>query len=112
MSLRLGITLHDFHGGHGHSHGSGGHGHSHNEKEKVKDAEHGDDWRYEDSGVNTPDSKNSGKSAFSLASLAESTQSQDINVRAAMVHVMGDLLQVDIYILFFISKILLVIYIN
>ena len=49
------------------------------------------DWERFDSGTHSPDSK---KSGFSLASITESTKSQDINVRAAMVHVIGDLLQV------------------
>ena len=71
------MTLHDHghsHGSHGHSHGDSGHGHSHDE-----------------SGRDTP---KSGHSGFSLTSIAESTKSQDINIRAAMVHVIGDLLQV------------------
>ena len=70
------MTLHD----HGHSHGS--HGHSH--------GEHGHSHGSDD-GRDTP---KSGHSGFSLTSMAESTKSQDINIRAAMVHVIGDLLQV------------------
>ena len=73
------MTLHDHghsHGSHGHSHGDSGHGHSH----------------ASESGRDTP---KSGHSGFSLTSIAESTKSQDINIRAAMVHVIGDLLQVS-----------------
>ena len=71
------MTLHDTHGhSHGHSHGgSHSHGHSHGSED----------------GRDTP---KSGHSGFSFASVAESTKSQDINIRAAMVHVIGDLLQV------------------
>lgn len=70
------MTLHDHghsHGHHGHSHGEHGHSHS------------------SDDGRDTP---KSGHSGFSLASIADSTKSADINIRAAMVHVIGDLLQV------------------
>ena len=62
------------------------HSHSHNEKHVHED-------RGYDSGSHSPDSK---KSGFSLASFADSTQSADINVRAAMVHVLGDLLQLKL----------------
>lgn len=96
FNMTLGITLHDFHGhshgGHGHSHG-GQSGHSHGEAEKSAHShqhKHNDDEMAYDSGTHSPDSK---KSGFSLTSMAESTKSQDINVRAAMVHVLGDLLQ-------------------
>ena len=70
------MTLHDHghsHGHHGHSHGEHGHSHS------------------SDDGRDTP---KSGHSGFSLTSIADSTKSADINIRAAMVHVIGDLLQV------------------
>ena len=79
------MTLHDTHG---HSHGGhshGNHGHSHG-------GDHGHSHEDDESRLGTPNSKHSG---FSLSSIAESTKSQDINIRAAMVHVIGDLIQVD-----------------
>ena len=103
MKYSLGITLHDFHGhshgGHGHSHG-GQSGHSHGEAEKGGHSHHhahNDDEMAYDSGTHSPDSK---KSGFSLTSMADSTKSQDINVRAAMVHVLGDLLQVRLSVVY------------
>ena len=47
----------------------------------------------DESRLGTPNSKDSG---FSLSSIAESTKSQDINIRAAMVHVISDLIQVNL----------------
>jgi len=80
------MTLHDTHG---HSHGGHSHGHSHGGSSSHSHS-HGHSHD-DESNLGTPNSKHSG---FSLSSMAESTKSQDINIRAAMVHVIGDLIQV------------------
>ncbi|CBY35690.1 unnamed protein product [Oikopleura dioica] len=103
FNLTLGLMLHGehghSHGGHTHSHG-GGHSHAKSESQEDKhaksrhsyhdDLEQADKNHAGDSGCASPASK---RSAFSLSSIAESANNADINVRAAMIHVIGDLLQ-------------------
>ena len=70
MFRSLGLTLH---GGHGHSHG--GHGHSHGSESKF-------------------DSRTGSKTDDDYSTDAKKhTKHKDINVRAAAIHVLGDLVQ-------------------
>ena len=72
--FRLGLTLH---GGHGHSHG--GHGHSHGSDESSLELSH---------------SKTGSKTTDENSHDAKKhTKHKDINVRAAAIHVLGDLVQ-------------------
>ncbi|XP_068626234.1 proton-coupled zinc antiporter SLC30A2-like [Battus philenor] len=75
VNLVMGLTLHQ----HGHSHGGGGHGHSHggnnpvlNNRERATDSD--------------------AESSSSHAAHAHS-HAENINVRAAFIHVLGDFLQ-------------------
>ena len=81
-SFSLGIALHG--SGHGHSHGlGGGHGHSHgNGSDKEKDLE------------SPSDSSHSHSHSESEGLLkSKSKLRKDLNVRAAFIHVLGDLVQ-------------------
>ncbi|XP_022821773.1 zinc transporter 2-like isoform X3 [Spodoptera litura] len=71
VNLIMGLTLHQ----HGHSHGGGGHGHSH--------------------GGNNPvlNNKERADSDAESAASAHAHAQENINVRAAFIHVLGDFLQ-------------------
>jgi cation diffusion facilitator family transporter len=72
----MGAQLHGLPGGHGHSHGGGGHGHSHGKGEKHHN--HAEDGH----GGHSHDDKSAAKK-----------QQENINVRAAFIHVLGDFFQ-------------------
>lgn len=86
VNIILGVTLHG--SGHGHSHGLGGghtHGHSHSSNPGSGD-NHGHS--------HTSNSSNSSDEADSLIKgLKTSKLQKDLNVRAAFIHVLGDLVQ-------------------
>lgn len=70
----MGAQLHGLPGGHGHSHGGGGGGHGHSHNQKVGDAESGHGHSHD------------------AVSQAKKKQ-ENINVRAAFIHVLGDFFQ-------------------
>ena len=73
----MGAQLHGLPGGHGHSHGGGGHGHSHgkaNSEPHQVEAGHGEH-------------------GHSHNVSAAKTKQENINVRAAFIHVLGDFFQ-------------------
>ncbi|XP_073957291.1 proton-coupled zinc antiporter SLC30A2-like isoform X2 [Choristoneura fumiferana] len=72
VNLIMGLTLHQ----HGHSHGGGGHGHSHGGANPV---------------LNNKD--RSSESDVESSSSHHHEQRENINVRAAFIHVLGDFLQ-------------------
>ncbi|XP_028161399.1 zinc transporter 2-like isoform X3 [Ostrinia furnacalis] len=73
VNLVMGLTLHQ----HGHSHGGGGHGHSHGGSNPV---------------LNNKKDRSGDSDAESSASHAHE-HGENINVRAAFIHVLGDFLQ-------------------
>ncbi|XP_053610133.1 proton-coupled zinc antiporter SLC30A2-like isoform X2 [Plodia interpunctella] len=76
VNLIMGLTLHQ----HGHSHGGAGHGHSHGTSNPVlnnKDRSEGSD----------------AESASSAPHALAHAHAENINVRAAFIHVLGDFLQ-------------------
>ncbi|XP_013188041.1 proton-coupled zinc antiporter SLC30A2 isoform X4 [Amyelois transitella] len=76
VNLVMGLTLHQ----HGHSHGGGGgHGHSHGSSNPVLN--------------NKKERSTDGSDVESSASAAHSHHAENINVRAAFIHVLGDFLQ-------------------
>lgn len=78
FNLLMGVSLHQ----HGHHHGgSGGHGHSHS---KSQAKEEGETTPIVDNGHKTYDDENKKRAE---------RKSENINVRAAFIHVIGDLVQ-------------------
>ncbi len=72
--------------GHGHSHGGGGHGHSHGgKKSKRHGHSHSPDLE--------EDNTRFGRFKRRLRRKTKQDNSENINVRAAFVHVIGDLIQ-------------------
>lgn len=88
--FRLGITLHGsghghshgLGGGHGHSHGGSNHGHSHNDEASQSPQEVGSE------GSSTQSSETD-----AILKTTKSKLKKDLNVRAAFIHVLGDLVQ-------------------
>ena len=79
---RLGIALHG--SGHGHSHGlGGGHGHSHGSGNKSPGG----------SDDNSSHSHSHSNVEYDSLVKAKSKIRKDLNVRAAFIHVLGDLVQ-------------------
>ncbi|KAL4718536.1 hypothetical protein ACJJTC_007172 [Scirpophaga incertulas] len=72
VNLVMGLTLHQ----HGHSHGGGAHGHSHGAANPVLN-----------------NKKESGESDLESSESNHSHHGENINVRAAFIHVLGDFLQ-------------------
>lgn len=85
----MGVTLHG--SGHGHSHGlGGGHTHSHgNSSSSHDDNDH--HGHSHSGGINDGDMSN--ETDGLVADKSKSKQKKDLNVRAAFVHVIGDLVQ-------------------
>ena len=82
----MGVTLHG--SGHGHSHGlGGGHTHSHGGNSSHGHSHSG--------GINDGDMAGSGSSGENegLLKASKSKLKKDLNVRAAFIHVLGDLVQ-------------------
>lgn len=92
VNIILGVTLHG--SGHGHSHGLGGghsHGHSHSDsKSPSEGVEEGHGHSH--SSTSTPNSEPSGETDVLLKG-TKSRLKKDLNVRAAFIHVLGDLVQ-------------------
>ena len=86
----MGVTLHG--AGHGHSHGGGGggHGHSHSGSSGSHSHEHSHNHSHENSHSESHELQISGKYK---GGEAKSKMSKDLNVRAAIIHVLGDLVQ-------------------
>ncbi|XP_072938764.1 proton-coupled zinc antiporter SLC30A2-like isoform X3 [Epargyreus clarus] len=75
VNLIMGLTLHQ----HGHSHGGGGHGHSHGGSNPV---------------LNNKQKERADSDAESASSQTHAhSHAENINVRAAFIHVLGDFLQ-------------------
>ena len=81
-SFRMGITLHDTHGHgpHGHSHGAGPHGHAHNGK-------------YSDTDSKLSSTVDELHAAEEHNPVPKTQKKTNINVRAALIHVIGDFIQ-------------------
>ena len=80
--FRLGIALHG--SGHGHSHGlGGGHGHSHGSGNKSPGG----------SDDNSSNSQLHANVEYDSLLKSKSKMRKDLNVRAAFIHVLGDLVQ-------------------
>lgn len=69
LKIRLGIILHQAGIGHNHSHGGGGGGHSHEEEGSLS------------------------TQRISRSNSLHHAEKQNINVRAAFIHVLGDIVQ-------------------
>lgn len=90
VNIILGITLHGsghghshgLGGGHGHSHGGSNHGHSHNDEASQSPQEVGSE------GSSTQSSETD-----AILKTTKSKLKKDLNVRAAFIHVLGDLVQ-------------------
>ena len=88
--FRLGFTLHG--SGHGHSHGlGGGHGHSHGGDSHGHSHSHDDDESSDSNNV-SGSINNSANERDGLVK-SKSKLKKDLNVRAAFIHVLGDLVQ-------------------
>ena len=99
LFTRMGVTLHG--SGHGHSHGlGGGHAHSHGGNESHGHS-HGGNESHAHShgsggGINDGDVAGGSDLSDDTEELLKETKSKlkkDLNVRAAFVHVLGDLVQ-------------------
>ena len=80
--------------GHGHSHGGGGHGHSHgghSHSEEIQETEIGK--RGHDTEQGEEDDSQLGLLKQRLRRKKKQENSENINVRAAFIHVIGDLIQ-------------------
>ena len=92
FTLRLGIILHQTGIGHNHSHGIGG-GHSHDHSHDI-----GGGHSHDHSHSNGLSSSHDKESSLSTKRISRSTslldaEKQNINVRAAFIHVLGDIVQ-------------------
>lgn len=90
VNIIMGILLHQ--GGHGHSHGlGGGHGHSHGGDDKKKGHGHSHDTKAVGHGHSHDGKEGHGHSHGDAPK--EQKKEVNINVRAAFIHVIGDLVQ-------------------
>jgi len=95
VNIIMGVTLHDTHG---HAHGGGGHGHSHSDSnEHSHDGAHSHDAHSHDGHSHElQGSQSHGHShneTDAILSKPRKKLKKDLNVRAAFIHVLGDLVQ-------------------
>lgn len=90
INLIMGCTLHQ----HGHSHGGGlgGHGHSHGGGSSMHGHSHGEDG-HSHSGHSHGGHSHDEESQPLLSHSSDHVQQENINVRAAFIHVVGDFVQ-------------------
>jgi len=90
VNIIMGVTLHG--AGHGHSHGGGGgHGHSHSNSSGSHSHEHSHSHSH--NGHSHSESHELQSSGHKKHGVAKSKVAKDLNVRAAFIHVLGDLVQ-------------------
>lgn len=91
LFCRLGVTLHG--SGHGHSHGlGGGHGHSHSGKNNHGHSDQNEKPSSPEE-CSPEDSSNQSSETDAILKGTKSKLKKDLNVRAAFIHVLGDLVQ-------------------
>lgn len=96
LPFRMGVTLHGAgHGHHGHSHGGGGSHGSHGSHGSPSDG-HSHEHSHNHSHSHSHELRSSGSHKGETDAILKKTKSKlkkDLNVRAAFIHVLGDLVQ-------------------
>ena len=90
LLFRMGVTLHG--SGHGHSHGLGG-GHTHSHGNNSSSYDHNHSHGHSHSGSINDGDRSSDTDGLVTGEKSKSKLKKDLNVRAAFIHVIGDLVQ-------------------